>query len=256
MRQRDARTGAVLSMPVLSALPAPGGQFAWYSRLEDNVFPYGMATPNRQGGGLEFDLGFLKKKALKLKGSAYSVREITGNYVVIPDWTAVAPVDAPESPENPLRDFLTVNASPRIDLVPLTGWKRGLEVAFNVRMERTKSELFGKLESRILSGGVKAEVLKGWWLEPAVMLLSSKGAEAMVDGAYARSPYRFDNRDLGLYAATEVDVKAAVLGISTTVEAGPSAKFILDASNRKSEDVRADRVRNDNSVNVGYEVVF
>jgi hypothetical protein len=256
MRQRDDLTGAVVSMPVLSSLPTPAGFFAHYSRLDDNVFPYGLATPNRQGFGADFDLRFLRKAALKLKGSVWRVSEYIGNYVVTGDRTNVEPVDAPGGQTNPLRDFLYVNVAPRFDLAPTTGYPRDLELLLNVRMEDTKSDLFGELKGNRLAAGLRAGVLKGWWLEPAAMLSTSKGSEAMMAGGVARYPYRFDNRDSGKYAAADVDVKTTVLGLSTTVEAGPNAKFLLDASNREEKDALSGSVVRENAVSVGYEVVF
>lgn len=255
-RQVDDRTGALLAYPVLTSLPEPGSTFAYYDRLKDNVFPYGWATPNRQGGGLELDLKFLEKGALKIRGAAYAVHEFLGNYVVTPDWLNVAPVDAPKSPTNPLRDFVYVNVGPRLDLKPLLGLKRGLEAACNVRGERTKSDVFGELKSDQIAAGVKVEALKGWWVEPGGLWGTFRGREAFLDGQYARAPYRFDNADLGRYVAAEVDRKVTTLGCSSTVEAGTNSKFVLDASLTETKDGGVDGRRVDRRTTFGYEVEF
>ena len=66
----------------LSNITRPGGIYSFYDRTQDNTFPYGFGNPQPPRGRVELDVKTLKDKALKIKGSAYFVQEISGNLVV------------------------------------------------------------------------------------------------------------------------------------------------------------------------------
>src|SRR5208283_830656 len=121
---------------------------------QDNTFPYGLATPNREGFGGELDVKALEKDALKIKGSVYFVQEISGNLVVNNSVTGFIPVDSPaNSLLVPIRNFTYVNIGPSFNLGPYIGFDRDLEIGTNIRYEQTSSDL-GILTSTWVIGAI------------------------------------------------------------------------------------------------------
>jgi hypothetical protein len=224
-----------LSMPfnrpqyLLSNVPRAGGIYAFFDRTRDNVFPYGLGTPNRQGGGVEIDLKALKEKALKLRGSAYLVQEISGNLVVNNSGTAYVPVDTPASTTIvPVRSFVYVNAGPSLNLGPLIGWDRALEIGGNARFEQTTSDL-GTLTSTWFMGSIRAAVLPAWEVSAAFSQRNVNGQEAGYNGSFfARYPYIFDNSDLGTYAPFNLTGSEQSLRFSSVVRVNRGSDIVVD----------------------------
>ncbi|HTC22267.1 MAG TPA: hypothetical protein VK859_15525, partial [bacterium] len=143
----------------LSDLPRAGEIYGFYNRALDNTFPYGLATPNREGFGGELDVKTLENDALKVKGSVYFVQEISGNLVVNTAGTGFVPVDSPAGTTLvPIRNFTYINLGPSFNFGHFIGFERDLEVGTNFRLEQTNSDL-GTLTSTWIIGGIRADVL-------------------------------------------------------------------------------------------------
>jgi hypothetical protein len=193
----------------------PRGYLTFYDRTMDNVFPYGLATPNRRGYGVELDVQTLEKKALKLLGSAYLVQEMNGNLVVNIPQIGYIPVEDPTGALVPVRDFIHVNFGPSIDLGPLVGWDRPLELGVNVRFENTSS-VVGDLTSLWALGGLRVGVLPFCQVAGSFGVRDFSGREMGYVGSFmARTPYLFDNGDLGYY--TVVDMAGTVTHYSLSL---------------------------------------
>jgi len=216
----------------LPNLPRAGGIYGFYNRTLDNTFPYGLATPNRQGFGGEMDIKALEKDSLKVKGAAYFVQEISGNLVVNGSGTGFIPVDSPTGTTIvPIRNFVYVNLGPSINLGPyLTGFNRDLEVGMNVRYENTNSAL-GSLTSLWLIGGARMEVLSFWQFSAAYSSRTANGVEAGYGGTlWARYPYLYDNSDLGAYTPINVNGQDENLRLSSAFTINRNSTLYLDYS--------------------------
>ncbi len=216
-------------------VPRPSGIFSFYDRTEDNTFPYGLGTPNRQGLGIDLDVKALEKQALKIKGSVYFVQEISGNLVSNPAQTSVTVLDGTAAVPVPMRTFTYINVGPSLNIGPLIQWDRDLEIGANVRYEQTSSGL-GTLDSAWILSGIKVGVLPALDVTAAYSYKRSKGADAGYGGTtFARYPYIFDNTDinppLGLgYSVFYVDNQTQSLKLSTAFHANRNSNFYLDYS--------------------------
>ncbi len=180
----------------LSNVPRAGGIFSFYDRTQDNTFPYGLATPNREGFGFDFDVKASDKDALKIPGSIYFVQEISDNLVVNQGATGYVSVDAVAGVPNPIRTFKYVNIGPSFNFAPLTGLPGDLEIGANVRYEQTNSAI-GTLTSDWILGGLRAEIFSWWEAAASFGVQNISGSEAGWGGTtLARYAYEFDNTDL------------------------------------------------------------
>ncbi len=206
-----AATPDLLSVPLrsqffLSNVPRAGGIFGFYDRTQDNTFPYGLATPNREGIGFDFDVKATDKDALKIPGSVYFVQEINDNLVVNLPATGYVSVDAVAGVPNPMRTFKYVNIGPSFNLAPSTGLPGDLEIGFNVRYEQTSSAI-GSLTSDWILGGIQAEIFSWWETAASFGVEQINGTEAGYGGTtLARYAYQFDNTDLSVgYTAFNIN---------------------------------------------------
>ncbi len=238
-RQDAANAGTTLSPdlyePVLRSqyfltnVPNPGAIFGYYDRTQDNTFPYGLATPNREGFGLDADLKVLKKDSLKIKGSAYWVKEITGNMVINTLGTGYVPVDSPANTYLvPVRNFTYINVGPSFNLGPYLGLDRDLELGTNLRYERTTSDL-GTLNSAWIIGGIRVDLLPVWEISAAFSQQNAKGTEAGLGGTlWARYPYLYDYSDLGNYSPVQVDGNIQSLRFSNVFKVNRNSDIFID----------------------------
>lgn len=213
----------------LLSLPRAGGIYGFYDRTLDNTFPYGLATPNREGFGGELDVKMLEKNALKIKGSAYFVQEMGGNLVVNDTGNGFLPVDGVAGTTLlPIRQFVYVNAGPSFNLGPVIGWDRDLELGTNVRFEQTNSDL-GTLTSNWLIGALRVQVLPVWEITTAYSWQGADGTEAGYNGTlWARYPYLYDNSDLGSYSPVTVNGSNQSLRMSHVFRVNRNSTIYLD----------------------------
>jgi hypothetical protein len=89
--------------------------FAFYDRLEENIFPYGDATPNRQGcrGTLSADLG--EGGWLKPQASFTRAEEIQANDVMGPDGSPYSVEFNVLDHDSPLRTFTGMEGALTVD---------------------------------------------------------------------------------------------------------------------------------------------
>ena len=192
----DLLSAPLRSQFFLTDVPRASGIFSFYDRTQDNTFPYGLATPNREGIGFDFDVKATDKDALKIPGSIYFVQEISDNLVVDQAGTGYVSVDAVPGVANPIRSFKYVNIGPSFNLAPSTGLPGDLEIGFNVRYEQTSSAI-GTLTSDWILGGIKAEIFSWWETAASFGVQEINGTEAGYGGStLARYSYQFDNTDL------------------------------------------------------------
>jgi hypothetical protein len=211
-------------------LPRASGIFGFYDRTQDNTFPYGLATPNRQGFGGELDVKALDKNSLKVKGGVYFTQEISGNLVVNSGGTGFVPVDGPTgSITVPLRNFVYINLGPSFNLGPyLTGFDRDLELGTNVRYERTNSAL-GTLTSLWIMGGARVDVLPVWEISAAYSWQNAQGTEAGYNGTlWARYSYLYDNSDLGAYTPVTINGTNQSIRLTNAVKVNRNSTIYLD----------------------------
>ena len=229
LRSPDLFSPTLVSQYFLKNVPRAGGIYGFYDRTQDNTFPYGLGTPNRQGVGVDLDVKALKEKALKINGSAYLVQEISGNLVVNGTGSAYIPIDSPPSTTiYPVRNFTYVNVGPSFDLGPSIGWDRPLEIGANARYEQTTSGL-GTLTSTWIMGGLKVGVLPFWELAGAISEQDVNGSDAGYGGTlWARYPYIFDNTDLGQYSTFTVKGSIQSLRFSSTFKVNRNSNIYLD----------------------------
>jgi hypothetical protein len=214
---------------VLDTLPRPGGVLSAYDRTYDNTFPYGLATPNRKGFGGELDVKALRRDALKVLASVYLLEEVSSNLTINGTQDGFVPVDDPTGVLGiPKRTFTYLNAGPVLDLAPFVGFPRDLEVGANIRMERTSSPV-GLLNGLSLLGGVRVRVTSFWESEAAYGVQTSKGRETGLGGRpVARTPYLFENTDLGAYAPFDLDLRRTAWLLSQAIHFGPQSILWLD----------------------------
>jgi hypothetical protein len=213
----------------LSDLPRAGEIYGFYNRALDNTFPYGLATPNREGFGGELDIKTLENDALKIKGSAYFVQEISGNLVLNSAGTGFIPVDSPAgSLLVPIRNFTYINLGPSFNFGHYIGFERDLEVGTNFRFEQTNSDL-GTLTSTWIIGGIRADVLPVWEVSASISKQTANGEEAGYLGTlYARYSYLYDNSDLGLYVPIKVSGNIQSFRFSNGFKINRNSTLYLD----------------------------
>ena len=215
----------------LPNVPRASAIFGYYDRTQDNVFPYGPGTPNRQGIGMDLDVKALKNNALKIVGAAYLVQEIDGNLVVNKAGNAFAPLDPDASGNAPVRKFTYLNFGPSIDLGPLVDWEGGaLQIGTNLRMEQTDSTV-GTLTSTWLIGEAKVGLFP--WLEFSAAFSNQdlSGTEEGYDGSVlARYSYLYDNTDLGRYHPFTVNGNIQALMFTTAFKIDRNSTAYFDYS--------------------------
>ncbi len=212
----------------LTSVPRPSGIFSYYDRTEDNTFPYGLATPNREGVGLDVDVETLQQKSLKIKGAAYLVQEISANIVVNDTATGFQILDPAPDGEAPMRKFTYVNFGPSFDLGPNIGLTTPLEAGINVRYEQTTSQV-GTLTSSDILGGIRVGLFKEWQVAAAYGVRSANGSEEGIDGTtMAQASYEFDNTDLGSYQVFTVNGSEEDWMLSTTFRFDRNSSVDLD----------------------------
>ncbi|HEY5039399.1 MAG TPA: hypothetical protein VIJ93_10035 [bacterium] len=214
----------------LSNVPRAGGIFSAYDRTQDNTFPYGLATPNRQGVGVDVDIQTLKKKSLKIRGAAYLLQEISGNLVVNGSGNGFTGLDPAPDGSIPVRNFTYVNFGPSFDLGPSLGLETPMEIGTNVRYELTTSSV-GTLNSFGVWGGLKVGFFDWWEAALALGEQSVNGTDEGINGStLARFSYLFDNSDLGKYSAFNVNGTEQSLRWSTTFKFNRNSRLFLDYS--------------------------
>lgn len=213
----------------LQDVPRPGQIYSFYDRTQDNTFPYGLATPNRESIGVDLDIRALMKNALKIRGAAYLSQEIQSNYVLYGG--NYLDVDAPYG-VYPMRKFTYVNVGPSFNLGPYIGWDRDLEVGTNARMEQTTSSI-GTLTSIWVLGGVRAEVLPVWEVTAAYSQQTANGTDEgyLVNGTptlWARYSYVFDATDYNQYRPFSVNGTNQSLRLSNAFKVNRNSTVYLD----------------------------
>jgi len=228
-------SGFLRSRYIFNGVPRASAIYEYYDRTKDNTFPYGLATPNREGFGGELDLKFLEKNALKILGSAYYAWEITGNLVENGLGTGFVPVENPLGPTMLTRKFLYVNFGPSLDFGPLAGLPGPLEVGVNVRFENSDSG-FGSLTGLSLVAGVTVEILPVWRVSLSGSLGQAQGTEVGLAGTLlARYPYLYDNTDMGQYASFTVDGQNQSLGFSNIFPVNKNSTLYLQGGISRTE---------------------
>ncbi|HET9869806.1 MAG TPA: hypothetical protein VFR02_04850, partial [bacterium] len=224
----DIFTPPLRSQFFLSAVPRAGDIFSFYDRTQDNTFPYGLSTPNREGGGLDLDVKTLEKDALKIKGSVYFVQEISDNLVVNAAGTGVTTIDGNPAAPTPQRSFAYVNLGPSIDLGPLLQMSTDLVVGVNARYERTDSSL-GTLTSTWILGGAQVGILPWWEFAVSYGDQEISGQEAGYGGStLARYAYLFDNTDLGQYQVFNINGGNQSFRLSSVFKISRNSTLALD----------------------------
>ena len=212
----------------LNAIPRAGGIFGYYDRTQDNTFPYGLATPNRQGAGLDLDVKALEKDALQILGSVYFVQEISDNLVVNAAGTTFTSVDGTGSAPTPQRSFAYVNLGPSLNLAPAFGLDQDLVVGTNVRFEQTNSAI-GTLTSAWILGGVQVGLFPWWEMAASYSDQELKGSDSGIGGStLARYSYIFDNSDLGSYQVFNIDGSNQSFRLSSVFKINRNSSLYLD----------------------------
>jgi hypothetical protein len=212
----------------LNAIPRAGGIFGFYDRTQDNTFPYGLATPNRQGGGLDLDVKTLEKDALQILGSVYFVQEISDNLVVNAAGTAFTPLDGTAQAPTPQRSFAYVNLGPSLNLAPALGLGQDLVVGSNVRFEQTNSAI-GTLTSAWVLGGVQVGLFPWWEMAASYSDQEIKGTDSGFQGTtLARYSYIFDNSDLGEYQVFNINGSNQSFRLSSVFNINRNSSLYLD----------------------------
>jgi hypothetical protein len=223
----DLMTAPLRSQFFLNDVPRAGGIFSFYDRTQDNTFPYGLATPNREGFGFELDVKALEKEALKIPASVYFVQEISDNIVVNSLGTGYTPVDGTASAPAPQRNFTYVNVGPSFNLGPYIG-TGDLEVGANIRYEQTTSSI-GTLTSTWILGGIRAEFFPWWEASTSFGTDNVNGSEAGYGGStLARYSYIFDNTDLGQYQIFTVNGTNESWRVSTSFKVNRNSTIYGD----------------------------
>ncbi len=204
--------------------------YGYYDRTQDNVFPYGLATPNRQGFGLDVDIKSVPDKALKVGVSAYILSEISGNLVLNALGTGFTGVDATPSGVIPIRNFIYVNVGPSYDFGSLLGFTTPLELGFNFRDEQTSSQV-GTLTSSWIMGGARVGIFPWWEVTAAAGSRTMSGTEMGINGSVlGRYSYIYNNEDLGHYSAFTVNGSIQNWLLSTMFRLDDHSKLNFDYS--------------------------
>ncbi len=211
-------------------VPRANAIYGFYDRTQDNVFPYGLATPNRQGGGFELDVKALPDQSLKIAGAAYFLSEITGNLVVDKAGTGYTGVDELSNGLIPQRKFTYINVGPSFDFGPSLGLKTPIELGTNLRYEQTNS-VVGTLTDDWILGGIKVGLFPWWEVSAAYGVQTMNGSDmGYGGGTYARYSYVYNNQDLGSYSVFTVNGTIQDLMWSTTFNLDGHSKLHFDYS--------------------------
>ncbi len=214
----------------LNGIPRAGGIFGYYDRTQDNTFPYGLATPNRQGAGLDLDVKTLDKDALQILGSIYFVQEISDNLVEESQGGVYVPVpvDGTASAPTPQRSFTYVNVGPSLNLGPALGLDQDLVVGTNARFEQTNSSV-GTLTSAWLLGGVQVGLFPWWEMAASYSDQEIKGHDTGIGNTtLARYSYIFDNSDFGSYNVFTIDGSNQSFRLSSVFKINRNSSLYLD----------------------------
>jgi hypothetical protein len=212
----------------LNPIPRAGGIFSFYDRTQDNTFPYGLATPNREGGGMDLDVKALEKDALQISGSFYLVQEISDNLVANSTGTGLTAVDGNTQAPTPQRNFVYVNVGPSINLGPFVGLTQDLTLGTNVRFEQTSSAI-GTLTSVWVLGGAQVGLFPWWELAASYSDQEINGKEAGYGGTtLARYSYIFDNSDLGQYQVFNINGSNQSWRLSSVFKINRHSNLYLD----------------------------
>ena len=193
--------------------------FAPYSRIDDNILPYGDATPNRRGlvAGLTLQRRNPKDKKVFASAGAFvtKMEEITPNLVLVPQAvpTAGVTMDLPYSVDSQTntasaRTFSGLEGVASLDIAALQGWKDKLVLGTGYRTQKTEFESI-QLETKGLMASADF-VLPVKWMRWADMSLLwgqflSKGSEfCLAGGANAAYPFWGDRSMLGSYYRTDL----------------------------------------------------
>jgi hypothetical protein len=210
--------------------------FGWYDRTADNTFPYGLATPNRQGIGMDMDIKALKNYALKIKGSAYFVNEINGNLVKSASGALTAVDSTDEVTQSGVtlngvfltRNFTYLNIGPSFDLGPSLNLTTPFEIGANLRYEQTTSAL-GTLNSTWILGSLRVGFAPGWEATVAYSERDFSGIDEGYSGQpFARYSYVNDRRDLGVYDPFTVSDSIQAWLMSMTIEMDRNSRLYFD----------------------------
>jgi hypothetical protein len=212
----------------LTDIPRAGGIFGFYDRTLDNTFPYGLATPNRQGGGLDLDVKTLEKDALQILGSVYFVQEISDNLVVNGTGTGLTSLDGNAQAPTPERSFTYVNVGPSLNLAPFIGLDQDFIVGTNARFEQTNSAI-GTLTSAWILGGLQVGLFPWWEMAASYSDQELKGSDSGYAGTtLARYSYIFDNSDLGKYQVFNINGSNQSWRLSSVFKINRNSSLYLD----------------------------
>ncbi len=210
-------------------VPRPNAIYSFYDRTQDNVFPYGLATPNRQGIGFDLDINSLPDKSFKLPGSVYFLSEIEPNVVASSGGNSTVAVDGYNG-VSPVRNFVYVNLGPSFDFGPALQLKTPLELGTNIRYESTSSQV-GTLQDIWWLTGVRIGLFNWWEVTAAGGLRTASGTDMGIDGTtVARYSYIYNNEDLGTYTPFTVNDAYSDILLSTTFSLDDHSKLHLDYS--------------------------
>jgi hypothetical protein len=231
----DATTAAfsafapgLLGFPFFTQITDPSGIYRFYNRLTDNVFPYGLATPDRQGIGVQFALHFLHNLKLQIPGKIYFVSEISGNMVVNKSGTEFVSLENPTSTTPVIRHFIYVNIGPQIHLQHVLNLDQPFNVGLNIRDENTQSSI-GNLNSIGVILGIDRRIVPKWWLEVGTGPFHSQGVESGYEGTpTAQYTFWFDNGDLGDFSNFSINESNWEYFLSNTFSITKQSKLYLD----------------------------
>jgi len=264
IRQQDDNTLQLTGSPLVlydnpasDPLGRAGSIFRFYNRLQDNVFPYGMATPNRKGAGAELDWKSGENDAWQVKAKVYAVKEIRENETINAAGTDMTVVDAwgPVTVLN--RKFQYFNIGPKVDLAALWGLKNKLEAGFDYRAENTTTT-WGTLKGETMILSLTAGLNSWLELEGTVGSFSGKGVEVGYLGTtLARYSYWYENTDLGYYEPFAVDQETAYGILTAKIKINRHSNLAMDAMAKSDKGVVGTSGTNKTqTLDVVYEVLF
>jgi len=260
LRQVNEYDGSLLSEPIKlssdpvnDALGRAGDLFKFYNRLTDNVMPYGLATPNRKGIGLETDIKAGPKNAFGLKGRFYSLKTQQEDLALNNAENAWVPV------ENIVmnRKFTYINIGPRVDFAALLNSKKKIDFGINYRAEKDTNTL-GTLKGTFFDMGLTYGVNPNWDLSGAVGTFHGNGVEMGYLGTtLARYPYLNDVKDQGFYLPFVVDQSSNYMALSSVFRIGIHSKLAADAIFKSDKGVLGTTgTLKNQTLDVVYEVIF
>jgi hypothetical protein len=183
--------------------------FAFYDRLDENIFPYGDCTPNRQGftGGLSADLGdggWLQPQVL------YTwAEEIRSNDVVGPAGVVYAADGGVPIFDMPLRTFTGVEGAITLDFakfLALKGKTYSMEMDYKHQETTWNMDLSPFTVNTAIAGvdfSVPIEAISSIVLSGALKITTAQGNEYVYylgnPGTFAAYPYYLDGTALGTY---------------------------------------------------------